>query len=153
MRYRYLHSDSQNKVLKLMAFTMLSDITKNVTDNLLFSIIVDETNDNSNTEQLVVYIRQVDIYFEIHEGSIGIHAVDNIKPDILVNALKDTLIRLNIPLTNCCGQCYDDASNMTEIKRDVAKQIQSESALAFLTHRYGHALNLAVNCMIKKPSC
>ena len=57
MRYRYLHSDSQNKVLKLMAFTMLSDITKNVTDNLLFSIIVDETNDNSNTEQLVVYIR------------------------------------------------------------------------------------------------
>ena len=73
-------------------------------------------------------------------------------PDILVNVFKDTLIRLNIPLTNCCGQCYDDASNMTGIKRNVPTQIQSESALAFLTHRYGHALNLAVNCMIKKPS-
>ena len=60
------------------------------------------------------------------------------------------MIRLNIPLSNCRGQCYDGASNMTGIKRGVATQIQSESPLAFLTHCYGHALNLAVNDMIKE---
>ena len=81
---------------------------------------------------------------------IGIHAVENIKSDTLVTVLKDILIRLNIPLSNCCGQCYDGASDMTGIKRGVTTQIQSESPLAFLIHCYGYALNLAVNYMIQE---
>ena len=48
------------------------------------------------------------------------------------------------------GQSYDGASNMIEIKRSVTTKIQSELPLEFLTHCYGHTLNLAVNDMIKE---
>ena len=106
--------------------------------------MVVEATDSSNNEQLVAYIRWVDNNFEAHDDFIGIHVVENIKSDTLVTVLKDILIRLNIPLSNCCGQCYDGASIMTGIKRAVAAPIQSESPLAFLTHCYGHTLNLAV---------
>ena len=113
---------------------MLRDITKYINDNVFFSIMVDEANDSSNNEQRIVCIRWVDNYFEAHEDFIGIHAVENIKSDILVTVLKDILIKLNIPLSNCLGQCYDGASNIAGTKRGVTTQIQSGSALAFLTH-------------------
>ena len=35
-RNKYLHSDSQNEILKLMAFTVLRDIIKNINDNVFF---------------------------------------------------------------------------------------------------------------------
>ena len=113
---------------------MLRDITKYINDNVFFSIMVDEATDSSNNEQRIVCIRWVDNNFEAHEDFIGIHAVENIKSDILVTVLKDILIKLNIPLSNCLGQCYDGASNMTGTKRGVITQIQSGSPLAFLTH-------------------
>ena len=80
----------------LMALTMLKDITKNINDNVFFSIMADEATDSSKNEQLVVFIRWVDNNFEAHEDFIGIHAVENIKSDTLATALKDILIRLNI---------------------------------------------------------
>ena len=99
-----------------MVFTVLRHITKNISDNVFFSIMADEATDNSNNEQLAVCIRQVDNKFEVHEDFIGIHTVENIKSYALVTVLQDILIRLNTPLSNCRGQCYDGTSNMTGIK-------------------------------------
>ena len=97
-RNKYLHNDWQNEILKLMAFTMLRDIAKNIDDNVLFSIMADEVTDSNNNEQLVICIRWVDNNFEVHEDFIGIHVIENIKSNTLVTVLKDILIRLNIPL-------------------------------------------------------
>ena len=55
-----------------MVFTMLRDITKNISDNVFFSIMAEEATDSSNNEQLVVCIRWVDNRFEAHEDFIGI---------------------------------------------------------------------------------
>ena len=56
-RNNYLHNDSQNEILKLMALTMLRDIAKNINDNVFFSIMAVETNGRCNNEQLVVCIK------------------------------------------------------------------------------------------------
>ena len=149
-RKKYLHSNSQNENLKLMTFTMLGDIAKNINDDVFFSIMAGEATESSNNEQLVVCIRWLDNNFDAHEDFIGIHAVKNIKSDTFGTVLKDILIWLIFPLSNCRSQCHDGASNVTGLKRGVATQIESESALAFLTHCYDHALNLTVNNMIKE---
>ena len=78
--------------------------------------MADEATDSSNNEQLVVCVRWVDNKFEAHEDFIRIHTVENIKSDTFVTVLKDILIRLNISLSNCRGQCYDGTSNMRAIK-------------------------------------
>ena len=95
---------------------MLRDITKNISDNVFFSVMTDEATDSSNNEQLVVCIRWVENDFEAHDDFIGLNAVENIKPGTLVPILRDILIRLNIPLSNCLGLCYDGASDMRGIK-------------------------------------
>ena len=59
------------------------------------------------------------------------------------------LTRFNIPLSNCRRQCYDEASNTNGHKKGVVSQILEESPLAFLTHCYDHALNSAIDDMIR----
>ena len=100
-----------------MVFTMLRDIAKNINDNVFFSIMDDKAK--------YVQLRWVENNFEAHEDLIGIHTVENRKSDTLVTVLKYILIRLNIILSNCFSQCYDEAKP-TGINRGVTTKIQSE---------------------------
>ena len=73
-----------------------------------------------------------------------------IDADSLVSAIKKTLARMNIQLTNCRGQCYDGASNMSRSRNGVATQIAREENQALYIHCFGHALNLAVADTVKQ---
>ena len=92
----------------------------------------------------------IDDNFDAHEDFVGMYAVESIKVDILVRELKDTLLRMNLPLAYCHGQCYDGAANMAGTRNDVATQILHEEPCATFTHCYGHALNLAASDTVKK---
>lgn len=59
--------------------------------------------------------------------------------------IKDTLLRMNLKIEHCRGQCYDGASAMCGAKKGVAKVLRDEEPRAILTHCYAHALNLAVS--------
>lgn len=73
-----------------------------------------------------------------------------INVDSLVGAIKDSLIRMNMQISNCRGQCYNGASNMSGSKRGVAAQIASEESRALFIHCFAHSLNLAVADTIKQ---
>ena len=59
------------------------------------------------------------------------------------------MIRLNFPLSNDCGQCYDGAKNMCGIKNNASSKVLSEYPKTFFTHCFGDALNLAAGDMVK----
>ena len=84
-----------------------------------------------------------------HEDFIGLYQVNSIDANSLVIAIKDTLLRMGLSLSNCRGQCYDGASNMCGIRSGVATRLASEEKRAIYSHCYGHALNLAVSTTIK----
>ena len=148
-REKYLHHDTQNVIIRLMVFMILKDMAKSINDSIFYSIMADEVTDCSNQEQFLICFIWVDKDFNTHENFIGIYDVNNIKADSLVTVTKDVLIRLNIPLSNARGQCYDGAKNMCGIKNGVSNKIISENTKAFLTRCFGHALNLAVGDMVK----
>ena len=89
---------------------------------------------------------------QIHEEFIGLYEVPSIESSMLVNVVKDALLRLNLHLSKVRGQCYDGASNMSGRRSGVAKRIMDEQPLAFYMQCYGHSLNLAVSDMIKNSS-
>ena len=68
----------------------------------------------------------------------------------IVKVLKDTMLRLNLAMSNCRGQCCDGAANMAGIQNGVAAQICAEEPRATYSHCYGHALNLAQSDTVKK---
>jgi hypothetical protein len=118
-----------------------------------FSIIADEYMDIGNKEQLTLCFRWVDEQLDGHEDFLGFYNIPNIASETIVQAIKDSLIRLQLSLSHCRGQCYNGASNMLGKKSGVAKQIQECEAKALPTHCYGHSLSLGVkdatnNCQI-----
>ena len=78
------------------------------------------------------------------------YLTDSITSEALVVVIKDTLVRLNLKIQHCCGQCYDGASSMCGTRKGVAKTLLDEEPRAVFTHCYGHALNLAVSHCVKQ---
>ena len=136
-------------MLTIMSLTILRKIVANVQSAMFYTIMVDETTDCSNKEQVVLVLRWVDCDFNVHEDFIGLYNVPSISANVLTSVIKDALQRLNLCISKVRGQCYDGASNMSGIKSGVAKQILDEEKRAIFTHCYGHALNLACNDAVK----
>ena len=102
-------------------------------------------------------MRWVDNELAAHEEFIGLYEVKSIESISLVHVIKDTFVRLNLPLSKLRGQCYDGASNMKGARNGVAKRIQDEEPRSTFIHCYGHSLNLSAkdtiqNCKILKSA-
>ena len=138
-REKYTSGEIQNKILQLMAHSILRKVTKCVHINTHYALMADEVTDSSNREQFVVCLRWVDkLTFAVNEDLIGLYQVDDITAATLFSSLKDVLLRMNISLQNCRAQCYDGASNMVGARSGVATLIQKEESRAILVHCYGH---------------
>lgn len=147
---KYTAHEVQNELLSIMALQILRHIAAQIQSAVFFTVMVDETTDCSNKEQVVLVFRWVDDDLTAHEEFIGLYLTDSITAAALVAIIEDTLLRLNIKLENCRGQCYDGASTMSGAKKGVAKVIAIKESCAIFTHCYGHALNLGVGDTIKQ---
>ena len=147
---KYTSPEIQNELLKTMAQCVTRNIAATVGTSGFYTLMADEVTDASNIEQVAICLRYIDDNFDAHEEFVGMYAVESIKADVLVQVLKDTLLRMNLLLAHCCGQCYDGAANMAGARNGVATQILHEEPRATFTHCYGHALNLAASDTVKK---
>ena len=133
----YMSPVIQNECLKLMGLNILRTVGKNICDDAVcFSIMADECTDIANKEQFTVCLRWVGRDLEDHEDFIGLYQVDSITADSLTFHIKDALLCLNVQLSQCRGQCYDGASNMSGIRSGVSTQIIKEEKQAVYTHCY-----------------
>jgi len=145
---KFTSPEIQNEILKIMATNILR---KFQTQLLLgyFTVMIDETTDLSNTEQVVLVFQWVDDTLSVHEEFVRLYQTDSIAAASLLKIIEDTLLRLNLKFEMCRRQCYDGASVMSVIKNGVAKCISDKEPRAVFTHCYGHALNLAVGDTVK----
>lgn len=147
---KYTSPVIQNELLSLLSLRIVRGITDDIQKAKFFTIMIDECTDVSNHEQLVLCLRWVHEDLEVHEDFIGLYHVPNTCSETLVASIKDCLLRMNLNLNRCRGQCYDGASAMAGSKNGVAARILSEEPRALFTHCYGHSLNLAVCDAIKQ---
>ena len=147
---KYISHEVQNEFLSIMALQVLREIASSLQSAVFHTVMVDETTDMSNQEQVVLVFRWVDNDLASHEEFVGLYQTDSITSDALVAVIKDTLLRMQLKMETCRGQCYDGASSMSGAKKGVAKVLLDEEPRALYTHCYGHALNLAVGDCVKQ---
>ena len=94
---------AQNEILKTMALSIQRKITADLSQSRFFCIIGDEFN-ISNRKQLVICIA----------------------------AIRDILLRQNLTISKCRGQCYNGASTMKGAKNGVATQLLKMSLEQFI---------------------
>ena len=121
-------------------------IARNIRESSCFSLKANDVTDTSNKEQLVFCSRWVDQYFDPHEEFIGLYHIKDIITETIVAVLKDTVLRMNLNLSMCCGQCYDGTANMKKVTRE----IKAIEPTVFYLHCYGHSLNLATADTLKQ---
>jgi hypothetical protein len=138
----------QNEILSIMALMIQREIAAEVLGKW-YTIMVDETTDLSNNEQMVFSLRYVDDDLEVHEKVIGLHCLESTSAENIVSTIQDILLRMNMRIDHCRGQCYDGASNMAGAKSGVATRLTDLEPRALYTHCYGHALNLATQDALK----
>lgn len=114
-----------------------------------FTIMLDETTDQSTKEQCVIVIRWVDECLKPHEEFIGLYELAATDAATIVTVMHDLLLRLGLGLQECRGQCYDGASVMLGMHNGVATQILTLQPKALYTHCFGHSFNLACQDMIR----
>ena len=68
---KYTSADMQNELLKVMALQVLRGVTSDLHGSLFYSVMVDESTDISNKEQVVMCLRCVTDDFDPHEHFIG----------------------------------------------------------------------------------
>ncbi len=147
---KYTSHEIQNECLKLLSVQLLRELNKKIQKSACYSIMADECTDASNKEQFTICMRWVDEELQDHEDFIGLYQVDSINSSALTDAIKDVLIRMDLTMLKCRGQCYDGAANMSGSRNGVAAQLLAEENRAIYTHCYGHALNLAVGTTLKQ---
>ena len=140
---KYTAPDMQNEILKVMALEVLRQVVSSLHTAIFLTIMVDETTDISNKEQVVICFRWVDSKLEAHEEFFRLHQVESTQATALLAVIHDVLLRLNVSITKLSGQCYDGASSISGSRGGVATLISEKEPRAVYTCCYGHALNLA----------
>ena len=141
---KYTSHDIQNEIIEIMALEILREVIQSVKNANFYSIMADETQDVSNTEQLSFFVRSVGENFEVFEYFIGLHEIENTFANHLVAVIKNILLACNFDFNKIRGQCYDKAGSMSGHKTGVKAQILIENDKALWIHCYNHGLNLAV---------
>ena len=90
-----------------------------------YSVIADEATDVSHSEMCIA-IRWVDSSYAIHEAALGLVQLPDTKALTLFGFIKDVLMRCSLPITDCVGQAYDGASNMSGVRNGVQALMKSQ---------------------------
>ena len=147
---KYTSHENQNEMLEIMAHHTLRKILCKIQESPFCAIMVDETTDVSNKEQLTLVIRRVDERFDVYEEFLGMYNLARTDAKSIISAILDALLRFQVPVAKIRGQCYDDCSTMAGTRGRVAAKMQEIESRAVFTHCYGHALNLSVGDTIKQ---
>ena len=75
-----------------------------------------------------------------------------LKTETLATLIKVCLICFSLPLSQCRGQAYDGASNMSSRISGVAARIQSKEPSAIYVHCLAHCTNLCLQTVGKQTT-
>ena len=115
-----------------------------------YSIIADEATDVFHHEQLSLSIRWVNKDIKVHKDTLGLFQLPNTKSDTEFHVINDILICCSLPLSHCCGQAFDGASNMSGTRNGVQALVKSEAIKALYVHCLAHSLNLCLKDVANK---
>lgn len=143
-RKEYISPQIINKLITTMGQSVLRQLLGEIRMSSWFSILADEATDISHHEQMSLSIRWVDDSCTVHEDVLGLIQLPDTKAKTIFGAIKDILIRCSLPLSQCRGQAFDGAANMSGVRNGVQALVKVETSQALYVHCLAHNLNLCL---------
>ncbi|XP_059650464.1 uncharacterized protein LOC132296270 [Cornus florida] len=140
---QYIAPSIQKEVLHILA----NRVRKMICDEIAggkYCILVDEAQDESNTEQLALVLRYVKHDGLLMERFFAIEGVENTSVVTLKDAICVTLGRFDLSIQNLRVQGYDGASNMRGEWNGLQALFLKDCPFAYYVHCFAHRLQLAL---------
>ena len=141
----YKSKTTQNEIIKICGALITESLSSEVKSAKYFSVLPDEATDISNIEQMSIVLRFVDQASLVREEFLGFVACDEgLRGDAIARKVLTAVENLGLDMSNCRGQGYDGAANMSGKCSGAATIIQRQYPQARYVHCKSHVLNLAV---------
>jgi len=116
----------------------------------VFCLLVDESADVSDKEQMAVVLRYVDKCGVLKERLIGVVRVSETTSACLKSNIDDLFAKYKLSWKQVRGQGYDGASNMRGEFNGLRALIMRENSSAYYVHCFAHQLQLVIVAVAKK---
>ncbi|KAK0137416.1 Zinc finger MYM-type protein 1 [Merluccius polli] len=138
----YLSSTVCDELICLMGEKVKRRIASELQQAKYFSIITDSTPDMSHTDQLTFIFRCVSDDAEIVERFVGFEPIYSHTGASLADCVVKMTTDLQLDLSNCRGQSYDNASNMSGKYNGLQAHLKKINPLIHYVPCAAHSLNL-----------
>lgn len=142
----YLSSTTCNEFIQLMGKEVLSTILSEVKTAKYFAISVDSTPDISHVDQLTLILRFIDLSGKPVERFIKFIPISSHDGETLSKVILETLSEYGIAISDCRGQSFDNASNMSGKYAGVQARLKTVNNLVEFVPCSAHSLNLVGTC-------
>ncbi|XP_074318753.1 uncharacterized protein LOC141655579 [Silene latifolia] len=142
-------SDIQKEIANACATVTTSKIIQEL-DGDFFSILVDESGDIADKEQMALCLRYVDKKGQLKERFFSIVHVGDTTSLTLKKAIAEVFKKFSLTFSRLRGQGYDGASNMQGSLNGLKTLILNESPSTYSVHCFAHQLQLIVVVVAKK---
>ncbi|XP_065665627.1 zinc finger MYM-type protein 1-like [Hydra vulgaris] len=141
----YLSKTICEELIDIMSQKVLTHIFTEIKKAKYWGIIVDSTPIISHVDQFSVIFRYY-LNGHVYERFFCFLQIKSYDGKSLITDILDLLERYDIDITNCRGQAYDNASNMSGKYSGLQARLKERSELAFYIPCAGHSLNLVGQC-------
>ncbi|XP_031329798.1 zinc finger MYM-type protein 1-like [Photinus pyralis] len=141
----YLSHAVCDEFINIMGSEVKQKLISDVKNATYFAIIVDSTPDITHTDQLTLILRFVDEKGKIRERFFGFLEIEQHDSSYLENVILSALSSLTLSITQCRGQSYDNAANMSGKYSGLQTRIKSHCPSAVFVPCASHSLNLVGN--------
>uniref|UniRef100_H2ZS35 DUF4371 domain-containing protein n=1 Tax=Latimeria chalumnae TaxID=7897 RepID=H2ZS35_LATCH len=154
-KYKWLSRDVLNEIIEMMAMSVLPTIVHKVKGSRYYAIVMDETADLSPKEQINFSLRFFSHeHWETHEEVMDFYQTDATDAASLFKIVEDMLLRFDLPFSDCQGQCYNRASNVSGKFIGLQARVKEQEPRAVFVHCTAYSLNLATQDALQDiPTC
>ena len=103
-----------------MSLSVFRDFVESIKNADFHSIMVDETSDISNKEQILFCVLWVDKNLFPYKIFLGLYEMEKRDAISIANFIKDINLRLGFDSEKVRGQCYDGCATVMGRKKGVA---------------------------------
>uniref|UniRef100_A0A3B1JTW1 TTF-type domain-containing protein n=1 Tax=Astyanax mexicanus TaxID=7994 RepID=A0A3B1JTW1_ASTMX len=148
----YLSSTVCEEFIHLMGQRTKQAIVNEIKESKYFSVIVDSTPDLAHVDQLTFIFRFVNNDGHVVERFLAFEPIENHSGDSLAECVVAMVENLGLDLSNCRGQSYDNASNMSGKYNGIQAHLKQRNPLICYVPCAAHSLNLVgVNAVDSSP--
>ncbi|KAF8095654.1 hypothetical protein N665_0327s0010 [Sinapis alba] len=139
----------QTDIVHCFAEEVIESIIKEVGHDI-FCLLVDESADVSDKEQMAMVFRFVDTHGVVKERFVGLAHVKETSSLSLKSAVDSLFAKHGLSMKKLRGQGYDGASNMKGEFNGLRALILRECSSAYYVHCFAHQLQLVVIAVAQK---